>query len=147
MVNYKLYQNHNENSEANGKWFARPAYGETVDMETVSQKIQDNITAKAGDVYAVLKEMGNVLKDEIQRGNRVKIDGLGVFKIGLSSTGVLERKQFSRSNIRCARILFQPESMMSDTGKRVKKLLNGVRFAESSQYMVDDDEDAPAVNP
>ena len=54
---YKLVQNNNEHmQEAYQKWYARPVYTGTLDLNGIAELIQRNSTAKKSDALAVLTE-------------------------------------------------------------------------------------------
>ena len=59
---YKLVQNANEHMpEAYQKWYARPVYTGTIDLDGIAERIQRNSTAKKSDAKAVLTEMVEVI--------------------------------------------------------------------------------------
>lgn len=132
---YKLIQNTNEHMPAaNGKWYARPVYTGTINLDGIAERIQRNSTAKRSDAKAVLTEMVEVITDALQSSQRVHIDGFGTFKIGLSSKGASVVKDFSiTENLKSVRVLFQPEtSVDSGTHKRVRPMLSGLSFQNSA---------------
>ena len=132
---YKLIQNTNEHMPAaNGKWYARPVYTGTIDLDGIAERIQRNSTAKKSDAKAVLTEMVEVITDALQASQRVHIDGFGTFKIGISSKGASAVKDFSISeNLKSVRVLFQPETTIdSGTHKRVREMLKGISFQNSA---------------
>lgn len=132
-LNYKVYQSNREGL-TNGKYYARATYHDTVTIKELAQSMQANCTVKHSDIVAVLTELSETLKAELQRGNRVKIDGLGTFKIGLTSTKAETAKDFTASNIKSAHVLFQPEIAIDANGKRTKALLSGLKVKEATSY-------------
>ena len=137
MVFYRLIQNKNEGMEkAYLKWFAHPVVTETVDLDYIADRIQRNSTAKKSDAKAVLTEMVEVMADCLQNSQRVKIEGLGAFKIGLNSKGADSEEQFNvGENVTNVRIIFQPETLTdAATRKRSKKMLQGVRLTNISGF-------------
>jgi predicted histone-like DNA-binding protein len=136
-VKYKLYQDNRRNSLNNGKWYARAIPGDKVDLETLSQEIQDNTTAKQADVYAVLKELVNVMDNHLKNGDRVVLDGFGSFKIGLKSVAADTREDFNPvAHIVGARVNFQPEAHWTATDRKHRKQFLQdiqVKLAESTK--------------
>ena len=63
---YRLYQNNRKNSEFSGKWYARAVFTNMIDLDGIAERIQRNSTAKKSDCLAVLTEMVEVLRDELQ---------------------------------------------------------------------------------
>ena len=132
-VNYKVYRS-NRSGATNGKFYARTAYRDTVTIKDLAKKMQANCTVKHSDIVAVLTELSEVMKDELQSGNRVKIDGLGTFKVGLSSKGAESANEFTAANIKNSHIIFTPEITVDASGKRTKNLLAGLRVKEADAY-------------
>ena len=98
MIFYKLIQNKNEEMpKAFNKWYARPVVTETIDLDYIAERIQRNSTAKKSDAKAVLTEMVEVITDALQSSQRVKIDGFGAFKVGLSSRGADSVEDYRQS--------------------------------------------------
>ena len=134
MIRYKLYQDNRKNSTTRGQWYGRAAVMGTTNLETLAARIQRNCTAKKSDAKVVLTEMVEVIADCLKNSQRVKIDGFGAFKLGISSRGADSVQDFSvTENIKSVYIVFQPETNVdAATRKRTKKMLQGIRFADSS---------------
>ena len=135
MIFYKLIQNKNEEMpKAFNKWYARPVVTETIDLDYIAERIQRNSTAKKSDAKAVLTEMVEVFTDALQSSQRVKIDGFGAFKVGISSRGADSEEDYSTAeHVRGMRIIFQPETQTDpSTRKRSKKMLVGATLSNIS---------------
>jgi len=135
MIRYKLYQDNRKNSTHKGEWYARAVVMGVTNLETLANRIQRNCTAKKSDVMAVLTELVEVMQDELQEGNRVKLDGFGSFKLGIKTSPATTAKDFSASkNVKGVHVLFQPESKKSADGTRVKTFLTGAKVTEYGEY-------------
>ena len=134
---YHKYQNKNEDSKAYGKWYARAVIKETVSIEEVALKMQDNCTVKRADILAVLSELGPTITEMLQSSKGVKIPYLGTFKLGISSEGADAPENFTvRKNIKGVHVLFQPEEDVDKaTKKRTKRLLKGLSFAPAASLV------------
>lgn len=135
MVFYKLVQNKNEKIAASyEKWYAKAVAIGTKDLDDIAEIVQRNCTVKKSDVKAVLTELPEILKDMLQDSYRVKINGLGAFKMSISSKGAQTVKDFNAAeNVTGMRILFLPESETDkSTGKRTKTLLRGATVSDIS---------------
>ena len=135
---YKLVQNNNEHMQAAyQKWYARPVYTGTLDLNGIAELIQRNSTAKKSDALAVLTEMVEVISDALKSSQRVKIDGFGTFKVGMASKGVSSVKDFTiTENLKGVHVLFQPEEDVDKaTKKRTKRLLKGLSFAPAASLV------------
>ena len=128
---YRLHQNNVADSKMFGKWYGRARHLNTVNLAMLAEEIQANTTAKAADVYAVLKELVNVMQRELLNSNRVKIDGLGTFKVSFSSAGADSAKEYNAKDcIKKFRILFQPEYGKDDHGRRDTPMLRNAKAQE-----------------
>ena len=74
-VNFKIYQS-NRKGETNGKYYARATYRETVSIKELAEVMQNNSTVKKSDIVAVLTELSEVIRQELQRGNKVRLTAL-----------------------------------------------------------------------
>src|SRR5574344_257318 len=79
----------------NLKWYGRAVHPSTVSLEVIAERIQRTSSMTKGDVLAVLTEMISVMKDELQNSNKVKLDGLGTFAIGLRTNGANSEEEFN----------------------------------------------------
>ncbi len=133
-VSYKVYKSNRKGTGA-GMYYARAAHRDTVTVKELAQTMEANSTVKRSDILAVLAELSETMKAELQRSNRVRIDGLGTFKIGISTKPAKTAKDFTANkNVSGVHIVFLPEITSDSAGKRVKTLLAGVRVQEAGVY-------------
>lgn len=133
-LNYKIYQS-NANNTTKGKFYARASHKETVGIKQLAAVMQNNCTVKHSDIVAVLSELSEMMKQELQRGNRVRIDGLGIFKVNIRSKGAKTAKEFTVSeNILGTRINFRPETFINPDGSHVTSMLSGLKVKEDDTY-------------
>ena len=89
MNYYALAKNNNEHSPIFGKYTARPVYpDEFVDLNEVAEFIQTQASVKRSDCKAVIDELGGAIRHFLGMGCKIKIEGLGIFKPGVSSKAV-----------------------------------------------------------
>lgn len=131
---FKKYVNEVKNSKMFGKWYARVAITETVGIEEIAVKMQDNCTVKRADILAVLSELGPTVRDLLQDSKRVKLPYLGAFKLSISTTGADSAEEFTANNVKSVRVTFQPETRISSDKHRVKELTSGCRLMEMPMY-------------
>jgi predicted histone-like DNA-binding protein len=131
---FKKYVSQVKNSKMFGKWYARVAITETVGIEEIAQKMQDNCTLKRSDILAVLSELGPTVRDLLQDSKRVKIPYLGAFKLKIKTTGADSADEFTQANITSLGVAFQPETHVSADKHRVKELTSGCRMTELPDY-------------
>ncbi len=104
-------KNNNSKSEAYGKYYAQAVYDNAfVESEELAEFIQTQASVKKSDVIATLTELGEGLKHFLELGQKVKLKGIGIFKVGFSSIGVTNKEDCTASTITTRRVLFQPET-------------------------------------
>ena len=118
-VLYRLSQNNNKkNTKAYGKWYAHAVTTNKIGLNDVALRIQQNCSMKKSDVKAVL-------------------DGLGTFRMGLSSTGTVTVREFNASkNVVGVHVCFQPEQKRGADKKMIKALVAGVTVKEAPKNTV-----------
>ena len=120
---YRLSQNNMDGSKMFGKWYGRAVHLSTINLAGIAEQIQANTTAKKADVMAVLTELVEVMKRELEASKRVKIDGIGTFKVTFASKGADTAKEYNPTEcVKKFRIIFTPEytTVKSAEGKRRK---------------------------
>ena len=118
---YRLSQNNMDGSKMFGKWYGRAVHLGTINLAGIAEQIQANTTAKEADVKAVLTELVTVMQRELQASNRVRIDGIGTFKVTFASKGADSAKEYNPTDcVKKFRIIFQPEytTVKGSNGKR-----------------------------
>ena len=112
-------KNKNSHSEAYGKYFATAVYdNHFVGTEELSDFIQRQASVKKSDIKAVLQELGEAFKHFFEMGQKIKLDGIGIFKVGFSSIGVTKVEDCSAQTITTRRVLFQPETTRVVVGQQ-----------------------------
>ena len=115
-------QNKNSSSQAFGKYFAQAVYdNHFVGTEELADFIQRQASVKKSDIKAVLQELGEAFKHFFEMGQKIKLDGIGIFKVGFSSIGVTKLEDCSAQTITTRRILFQPETSRVVVGQEKKE--------------------------
>ena len=138
-------KNNNEDSHAYGKYYATAVYDKKfIETEELASFIQTQASVKKSDIKAVLDELGGAMKHYFELGQKVKLDGIGIFKVGFSSIGAADKVDCTAATITTRRVLFQPETerivvgqALSKEGKIVQKyvvaktLIKDVLFEET----------------
>ena len=139
-VKIRKVVNNRKGSKTQGKVYGRAVVSDTINTKKLCQNIRDRCTLTEPDVVAVVSALITEVSGQLALGNRVVLDGVGSFKVGLSSTPADSAKKFTSANIKCLRVIFQPAIEMIN-GKRVKTLLKEVRVEELAEYKGLNDED------
>ena len=141
-------KNKNQRSTAYGKYFARAVYDKNfIGTKALADFIQTQASVKRSDVVAVLEELGGAMKHFFEMGQKVKLEGIGIFKVGFSSIGTEKPEDCGAQNITTRRVLFAPETVRVVTGVNhradgtvvqkfavAKHLVKDVVFEEAKEY-------------
>ena len=122
-MSQKYIKTKNKNSKlaSFGKYFAQAVYDNRfVETEQLAEFIQTQASVKKSDIKAVLDELGSALKHFFEMGQKVKLDGIGIFKVGYSAIGVETMEDCTSATITTRRVLFQPETTRVVVGQEKK---------------------------
>ena len=126
------YRNTNELSKTFGKYYVRPVYDvRFVGTSDLADYIQTQCTVKRSDIKAV--------KHYFELGQKVKLDGIGIFKVGISSACSDTEEGCTANLVKKCRVNFQPETTAVLTGvKEVQRAqkVNGVATLITTQMQV-----------
>jgi predicted histone-like DNA-binding protein len=121
-VKYKLIQKINPSKPAEAKKvYAIAVHEKTFKLKELARELAArSTTASEGDVYSVLIGMRDLMKEHLDRSDRVVIDGIGSFAINLSSDGAESEEKFHTSLIKKARVVYQEDAEMKEFSKNIK---------------------------
>ena len=134
-INYRLYQDNRKNSKKKGHWYARTVVTNCVDIKALAARISNSCTVTEPDILAVISALVFEMNQVLKSGSRVKIDGLGTFRVSFHSQGVEDAKDFNvQKNIYGAHVLFAPSVTVDTMHRRIKTLISGLRIQEAVKY-------------
>ena len=137
-VFYRLHQDQSTGTKRSGKWYARAVPTAVISTRQLAEIVQRNCTVKKSDVMAVIEELVEVMKDQMQDSKRVKLDGFGSFKIGIESKGAATAAKFAvAEHIKGLHVVFMPERTKDTAGNRSKQFLQGCRVEELPLNLVE----------
>ena len=119
---YIKTQNKNNQSAAYGKYYAQAVYDtKFIETEELASFIQTQASVKKSDIIAVLQELGEAMKHFFELGQKIHLNGIGIFKVGFSAIGVTKKEDCSAATITTRRVLFQPETERVVVGQEKKE--------------------------
>jgi predicted histone-like DNA-binding protein len=108
------------------KVYALAVHNKTFDLKKLARELAGrSTTASEGDVYSVLIGLRDLMKEHLDRSDRVMIDGIGSFEIAVSSDGAESEEKFHPSLIKGAKVLYKSDAEMKD-------FVKGLKFEKSS---------------
>lgn len=137
---FKKYQDKRQTVGDNPNPYYNKVYGKAVylpkivDTLELARRVQKNVSVKISDVLAVLAELSDVINIAIINSEKVRLDGLGVFKASISTSPADSFSEFNAQvHIKSSKILFTPELDPERTvakDRKAKTLLRGIRWTD-----------------
>jgi len=114
----QIYKNTSVGTKASGKFFVRAVYDKAfITTEELADYIQQQASVKRSDCKAVLDELGSAFKHYFELGQKIRLDNIGIFKVGVSSSPSDTLEACTAANVKNSRIIFSPETSAASTGK------------------------------
>lgn len=134
-VKYRLYQDNRKNSKKKGYWYARAVATDEIGVKEMAARISNTCTVTESDILAVISALVTEMSYQLKNGNKVRLNGLGLFRVSFSSNGVQKLKDFNvAKDVHSPRVLFLPETTKASNKTRVKNLLMGLKMQELVEY-------------
>ena len=135
-VPYKLQRKKNPQKPGEpGKWYAVPKTGKAVKEKVMTRMATEDTTMADFELAAAAKLIGKFIHNQTVQGKKVRIPGLGSFRVSFGSEGVDDITKFSTNMIRNVKIVFLMDNDLRST------ILNdagvddeGVQYASLENY-------------
>lgn len=146
-IRYRKVQNKHEKSATFGKWYGRAVIMDQISTKELADEISHATTVTYADVLAVLAETAVFMRKHLQDSHKVVLDGIGAFRVGITTKPAATSAEFDSSKISGYHIVYTPERRFTVTGTNdkgnrvgfyVKNLLDGVTAKESPKNAVVD---------
>lgn len=101
------------------KYYASPSYGRTLSLDDLTAEISHATSITPADVKAVVQELFEVFSRYLVRGEKIKIDGIWIFRVIFTSKGRVLEEDVSAADIdrTTIRVAFVADSALK---KRIK---------------------------
>ena len=106
------------------KYYASAQTTGNLDIEELTEQIEQISTVSGADIRAVLYSIVDVVPKLLSNGNIVQIGELGSFRVSISSDPSETEEEVSAGNIKKAKILFRP-------GKKFSKMLKTLEYKKA----------------
>lgn len=114
------------------KLYAQVINNGYVTFEELCVSIAESCTLTSADVKAVLDRMNYELDKNLRAGRIVQFGEIGNFRMSAGSSGAVEEKDFSTSQIRIPKIVFTP-------GKNLRVTRSQATFEKQTPQVVETD--------
>lgn len=128
MIRYKKYKS-NQTGVTKNKWYGR-AVTELMEFEEfVKHMANHHCVFGESTIRGVLIEMQICMRELLLEGKAVRLDDLGIFRIGLETSAATTAKGFTADNIKAVRLNLY-------LGKRFRAadLYKDAKFREAGKY-------------
>lgn len=145
-IRYRKVQNKREGSGAFGKWYGRAVIMDEVSTKMLAEEISHSTTVTQADVLAVLAETATIMKRHLQDSQKVRLDGIGTFRVGIATKPAATSADFDSAKIVGYHIVYAPERTFTTTGANekghrtgyyTKNLLEGITAKEAPKNAVE----------
>lgn len=91
------------------KFYPTPVYNGTYSLNDVSKQIAKISTVSEIDVAAVLRGFISVFPDILEKGNRINLEGLGIYSLGFETSASEKEEDVTSKNVTKVKLKFSPE--------------------------------------
>lgn len=103
-------------------FYGRAVHPSTIETRDLAKRVQRQCSLTIGDVESVITNLIMVMQDELQNSNKVKLDGLGTFYLGICSSGAISEEDYSANqNVKAVRVNFLAEGKKSSGSGKVTR--------------------------
>ncbi|MGQ8335611.1 HU family DNA-binding protein [Sunxiuqinia sp. A32] len=121
MLTYKLVERGNPSDPtAPKKLYASPVKKGTKTISSLSTDIADISSLSRGDISNVITNLVERIPKDLLEGNSVSLGELGTLRIGFSSDGVEDEKDFHTNKIKNLKVIFTPGKLIKEEIKKAK---------------------------
>jgi len=127
-VHIKLIRNNIKKSSGYGKYYAKTISQGEVTLAEIAAQACRNCSFSESDIYGVVIELQNILKEQLSDGKTVVLPGIGRFSLRVESVGVETPKQFCiKKHITRIVCGFLPSSRRLPDGRILYDFCEGVK--------------------
>jgi len=108
------------------KYYAVPVRSGIVDLHHIAEDLADQSTLTISDVYATMVGVSSLIEHYLAQGYAVKIDGLGIFSLSVSSKGFDQPEECTATQVEARKICFRAD-------KRLKMNLKLIKFVRDKE--------------
>lgn len=108
------------------KYYAVPVRSGLVDLQQIAKELADRSSLTVGDVYATIIGIAPIIEQYLHDGYSVKMDGLGIFSLSVSSEGFDNPEDCNATHVAARKICFRADN-------RLKRGLKVVKFQRDKE--------------
>lgn len=133
-IMYDIHELKNAQGTGAKRKYVQPLMQEPMDEKNLYRVLSDRCTLTGADVSATLLSLASVIKEELIKGCRVHLPGIGYFSVK-TSLDMPEGKDKVRSNyVKLDNISFKPETSLLESLKEEVKFVRYDGSTRSKEY-------------
>jgi len=106
-MKFKVIQKNNPiDKDKNALFYPFPVYSDTLEIRDLLQETSYASSVTPSDVRAVTDSLVEILQRYLVWGNKIKVDGIGTFKLSFNGSGEETSKDVSANDIYNAKVTF-----------------------------------------
>ena len=99
-MNYRsLFRTNPQDKKDPGKYYPYPVYEKTIGLDDFVKEISHATSLTPTDVRAAITEIVEIFHRYLVRGHKVKLNGVGTFKVSFKGDGADKSEDLTVSNI------------------------------------------------
>ncbi|MDD3724405.1 MAG: hypothetical protein PHV83_02620 [Bacteroidales bacterium] len=91
------------------KYFASSQSSRLIELEELAKEISIRSAVKESSVVSVLMELSDSIGEKLTTGYSLKLKGIGVFSVALTSDGFDTEKEVEPRKVRFSKLCFRPD--------------------------------------
>lgn len=108
-IPFEFYANPNPDPEAPKRYHPRVVAKGTVSLKEIVEVVSGRCTLSPADLHAAVTAIEQVVSENLAKGYRVRLDGIGAFSLTLSSPEVEDPTKVRAQNIAVKSVSFSPD--------------------------------------
>ncbi len=129
-MNYRsLFRTNPQDKKDPGKYYPYPVYEKTITLDDFVKEISHATSLTPTDVRAAITEIVEIFHRYLVRGHKVKLDGIGTFKVSFKGDGAIAAEDLTSSNIdrSAVKVTFVADSSLN------QEMKNEISFSKVSE--------------
>ncbi|MDD2487990.1 MAG: HU family DNA-binding protein [Bacteroidales bacterium] len=106
--------------ELKEEFFATAKSIRVIGVDEMAEKITQNSSFTSADVVGTINALSRMIKENLASGYKVKLDGIGVLGVSLTSKGVETEKELDPKKVRFSRVTFKADNKLVRELKEIK---------------------------
>ncbi|NCC17465.1 MAG: hypothetical protein EOM29_00820 [Bacteroidia bacterium] len=102
------------------KYYACPRTTRVIDEDILAEEIAEMSSLTQGDVLSAISALSSRINAHLKKGASVKLKGIGVFGIWLTSEGYDNPKDINPKKVRASKVTFRPDRGLVKSIKEMK---------------------------